>query len=198
MIHHLTGNFFSKNPTQVIIEAGGVGYVVKISLQTWPFIEKREQGMLFIHHHFSGDGIQSLFGFSSMEERMYFIHLLSVNGVGPNTAQLILSYMKTDEIHTAILHGNDLAFKKVKGVGEKTAKRIILDLKDKIQKLSGVNLEAGLKVASSPMDEAMDALLALGFNRLAIQKCIQQLQKDLTHESGVELWIKGALRLLTT
>ena len=131
MYAYIEGKYVFKSPTTVYIDVGGVAYVIHISLNTYSRIESAESGRLYTHLHVKEDA-HTLYGFADEEEKNLFVLLLSVSGIGPNTARIILSSMVPIEVRTAILTDNDLAFKKVKGVGPKTAKRLILDLKDKI------------------------------------------------------------------
>ena len=136
MITHLRGKITFKCPTYVVLETGGVGYQVFISLNTYAQIQDIPSTMLLTHQYIKEDS-HSLYGFLEEKERTLFRLLISVNGVGPTTAQVLLSSIPLDEIRTAILNEQDEIFRKAKGIGPKTAKRIILDLKDKIVKDSG-------------------------------------------------------------
>lgn len=180
----------------MIIDCQGVGYEVRISLYTGTAVEGAETVSLHIYHHFSQDH-QALFGFSTEAERQLFVLLISVSGVGPNTAQLILSYMSPQETEIAIL-GEDIgAFRKVKGVGEKTARRILIDLKDKIQKGSADTLLPLSHKDNRMEDEALSALLALGFPRVQAQKVLTRIKQTGEPASGVEALIRLALRELS-
>jgi holliday junction DNA helicase RuvA len=196
MIALLKGKQIRQSPTSVVVLCGGVGYEIKISLFTSSALEGKEEIELYIHHHFSQDH-QALYGFTTSEERSLFVLLISVSGVGPNTAQLILSYMNPDETRRAIL-GEDLAaFRKVKGVGDKTARRILLDLKDKVQKL-GSEIEIGPANQSNRIgDEALSALVALGFQRVQAQRVLDKVQSSGEPKDSVEVLIRLALRELS-
>lgn len=196
MIAHLRGPVIRRTPTTVVVDVQGVGYDVRISLFTASAIDGQAEVSLLIHHHFSQDH-QALFGFTTEGERQLFIHLLSVSGVGPNTAQLILSYMSPDETAAAIL-GEDLgAFKKVKGVGDKTARRILVDLKDKISKGQGESAVLPTRKDNTLEEEALSALLALGFPRTQAQKAITRVLDQETGAPSVETLIRQVLRALS-
>lgn len=197
MIAYLKGKITHKTPTFIYVECHGVGYHVNISLNTYSKIEGLDEVKIFTYMNVKPED-QSLFGFFDDDERSLFILLISVSGIGVNTARVILSYMDPDELRTAVIHENDAAFRKVKGVGPKTAKRIILDLKDKVIKEMGeeeiilVSPKAG-----GIRSEAISALIALGFPKPAVEKNINAVLKknpDLTH---VENLIKLVLKQMT-
>ena len=196
MIAYLHGKVQRRSLTSMIIDCQGVGYEVRISLYTGTAIEGQEMVSLHIYHHFSQDN-QALFGFATEAERQLFILLISVSGVGPNTAQLILSYMSPHETEIAIL-GEDIgAFRKVKGVGEKTARRILIDLKDKIHKGTGEGQLPTLLRDNRMEDEALSALLALGFPRAQAQKALSRIRQTGNETLSVEALIRLALRELS-
>ena len=170
MYAYISGQYTFKSPTEVYIDVQGVGYHVHISLNTYAQVESLDAGKLYTYLHVKEDA-QILFGFHSEEEKKLFILLLSVSGIGPNTARIILSSMTPLEVRTAILSDNDAAFKKVKGVGPKTAKRVILDLKDKV-KAGGAMVTQSQQMPSSSIDQALEALVALGFQRQKVSKVL--------------------------
>ncbi|MCB9283234.1 MAG: Holliday junction branch migration protein RuvA [Lewinellaceae bacterium] len=196
MIHHIKGQIAFKSPTYVVIEAGGIGYQVFISLNTYARIESLEQVKLLTYFHVKEDG-QSLFGFADEQERTLFILLISVSGIGPATAQLVLSSMSVDEIRSAILAEDDRQFNRVKGIGPKTAKRIILELKDKVQKEVGEDWAPIPAVDNTIRQEALSALIALGFNRIPVQKALNKILKENPEVDTVERLIKMALQQLS-
>ena len=196
MIHHIKGLITFKSPTYVIVEAGGIGYKINISLNTYARIESLEQVKLLTYFHVKEDG-QSLFGFSDEQERSLFTHLISVSGIGPATAQLVLSSMSTDEIRSAILAEDDRQFNRVKGIGPKTAKRIILELKDKVQKDAGEDWTPTTAADNTIRQEALSALIALGFSRIPVQKTLNQIIKENPEVDSVEKLIKLALHKLS-
>ncbi len=195
MIHHIKGNIVFKSPTYVVVETGGIGYQINISLNTYAQIEKLESVKLLTYFHVKEDS-QTLFGFSDNAERTLFVQLLSVSGVGPNTTRVLLSSMTVDEARAAIVGENVAAFKKVKGIGPKTAKQIILDLKDKILKESG-EINTSFSTQNNTLrEEALQALVALGFSKIHIQKVLNKILKAEPQISSVETLIKTALKNL--
>jgi holliday junction DNA helicase RuvA len=194
MYAYIKGRFTYKSPTDVYIEAtSGVGYHLHISLLTYSKIEKMEEGMLYTYLNVKEDDL-SLYGFFDLEEKALFTHLLSVSGIGTNTARIILSSMSPLEIRTAIVTENDIAFNKVKGVGPKTAKRIILDLKDKLRK-TGDAIDSNIVLTNDIGEEAIQALVALGFIKQKVGVVISKL--DRSKFTTVESMIKAALSQLT-
>lgn len=193
MYAYISGQYTFKSPTEVYIDVQGVGYHVHISLNTYAQVESLDAGKLYTYLHVKEDA-QILFGFHSEEEKKLFILLLSVSGIGPNTARIILSSMTPIEVRTAILSDNDAAFKKVKGVGPKTAKRVILDLKDKV-KAGGAMVTQSQQMPSSSIDQALEALVALGFQRQKVSKVLDKLA--LTPEMSTEEVVKKGLQGLT-
>jgi Holliday junction DNA helicase RuvA len=185
-----------KCPTFVVLEAGGVGYQVFISLHTYSQLPDTPTIFLLTHQFIKEDS-HTLYGFSEEKERTLFRLLISVSGVGPTTAQVLLSSISPDEIRSAILNEQDEIFRKAKGIGPKTAKRIILDLKDKMVKDSGEGVFSNNPSYNTIRDEALSALVALGFNRGLVQKAIQQILQDSAPTENVEDLIKKALKLLS-
>ncbi|MEL6122808.1 MAG: Holliday junction branch migration protein RuvA [Bacteroidota bacterium] len=180
MYAYLNGRLETKTPTQVYMDIAGVGYLVHISLHTYSKIESLEATKLYTHLYVKEDAL-TLYGFADPEERELFILLISVSGIGPNTARIVLSSMTPVEVRTAIVTDNDAAFKKVKGVGPKTAKRIILDLQGKIKEGAAI-LDTTAPAADRNVEEAINALVALGFQKAKVQKVIQKLpQRDLSN-----------------
>ncbi len=197
MIDFIKGQIVYKNPAFIIVEtSGGVGYRLNISLNTYAKIEKEETVRLLTHVQIREDA-HVLFGFAEESERVLFQMLISVSGVGPATAQVLLSGMNADEVRSAILGENEAAFNKVKGIGPKTAKRIILDLKDKVKKDGGETLSLNLSSTNNTMrDEALSALMSLGFQRIAVQKVLNKILLEKASVTVEEL-IKTAIRQLT-
>lgn len=193
MIDRLTGRMVEKNAAQCVIDCGGVGYEVNISLQTYERLPQEEAVKLFTHLIVREDA-QILFGFATREERSLFRLLISVSGIGPNTARMILSSMTADELQVTIATGNVAALKRVKGIGAKSAERVIIDLKDKVGKIEGEPefLASGY---NTTRDEALKALEVLGYNRQKASKIIDQaLASD--PQAKVEELIKTALKKL--
>lgn len=195
MISYIKGQITFKNPTFIVVETGGVGYRINISLNTYSEIEKAEQVKILTHFHVKEDS-QTLYGFAEEAERSMFRHLISVSGIGPSTAQTVLSSMNPKDVRDAIIGENVAAFKNVKGIGPKTAKRVILDLKDKLVKDGG---DIPLVVTASGntlREEALSALLALQVNKVQAQKVLNKILKENPNLSKVEDLIRLALRQL--
>lgn len=197
MITYLKGNITYKTPTYIVVETGGVGYRVNISLNTYARIEGLENVKILTHQVIKEDS-HTLYGFADDAERSLFIQLISVSGVGPTTAQLLLSSLNPDELRAAIISEDELTFKRVKGVGPKTAKRIILDLKDKVLKDSGAEGLSSVYAADNTIrEEALSALVALGFARIQVQKALNSIVKEQPTMVSVEELIKTALKKLS-
>jgi len=193
LIAYLQGKLTHKNPAFVYVDCNGVGYHVNISLNTYSRLENLDAVKIMTYMHTNDDG-QSLFGFMDEAERAIFILLISVSGVGPNTARVILSYMTTEEAKSAIVHENVVALNKVKGIGPKTAKRIILDLKDKILKISGDQPLIMSESNNTVRDEALSALVALGFPKNSVEKQLKSILSTNSDIDQVEDIIKLVLK----
>lgn len=195
MIAYLKGQITYKSPTYIFVECMGVGYHVNISLNTYSKLENMDSVKILTYLHVKEDE-QSLYGFIDHDEKNLFVLLISVSGIGVNTARVILSYLTPEEVKNAILHENDFALSKVKGIGPKTAKRIILDLKDKVLKESGDVSQSSFVVSSSQSvkSEALSALMALGFPKPAIEKYMKAMPDSQAEEMQVEDLIKLILK----
>lgn len=196
MIAYLQGKLVFKDPTYVIIDVGGMGYHVKISLQTYSKIKDEEQIRLLTFLHIKEDA-HTLYGFKDEEEKRLFLLLISINGVGPNTGLMILSSLSTEEIEHAILSGDVATIQHVKGIGVKTAQRIILELKDKVGKSSSDSSTVPmgfLKSSNKIREEALQALITLGFPKTAAEKNIAQVLKKTNGEISLEDLIKASLK----
>jgi Holliday junction DNA helicase RuvA len=196
MITYLKGAITFKSPTYIIVEAGGIGYHVNISLATYARVEKLEHVKILTYFHVKEDA-HTLYGFADDEERSLFVHLISVSGIGPATAQVMLSTMNPDEVRAAIIGENEAALRKVKGVGQKTAKQIILDLKSKLVKQGG---EFALQVApanNTMRQEALSALLSLQVNKIQAQKALNKVLSEEPGISSVEELVRRALKQLS-
>ena len=193
MIEHIQGKLVEKNPTSAIIDCNGVGYFINISLNTFSKIPDEENLKLFTHFVVREDA-HLLYGFYEKEEREIFRMLISVNGVGVNTARVILSTLSPSQAQEAILTENVDQLKSVKGIGAKTAQRIILDLRDKIGKNIEIS-DISLPKHNSNKEEALSALEVLGFTRKQSMKVVD---KFLKNEPGltIEELIKSALKVL--
>jgi Holliday junction DNA helicase RuvA len=193
MYEFLQGVLTEKNPTYVVLENNGIGYLVNISLNTFSKIKDLEKTKLFTHFYVREDA-QILYGFADEVERELFRFLLSVSGVGASTARLILSSLSTEEVYAAITQEQSSVLQSVKGVGGKTAQRIVIDLKDKLMK-AGIEHEKVDFSHNTLKDEALSGLLILGFNKSSAEKAINKiLQKDSV--TNVESLIKEALKIL--
>lgn len=193
MYEFLQGVLTEKNPTYVVLENNGIGYLVNISLNTFSKIKDLQKTKLFTHFYVREDA-QILYGFADEVERELFRFLLSVSGVGASTARLILSSLSTEEVYTAITQEQSSVLQSVKGVGGKTAQRIVIDLKDKLMK-AGIEHEKVDFSHNTIKDEALSGLLILGFNKSSAEKAINKiLQKDSV--TNVEGLIKEALKIL--
>lgn len=197
MIAYLKGKLAYKDPTFVIIDISGVGYQVKISLQTYSQIKDEELVMLLTYLHIKEDA-HTLYGFKEENEKKLFLHLISISGVGPNTALMILSSLSSAELENAILHEDARLIQNVKGVGAKTAQRIILELKDKIKKESFGDAGTQVSAFASPnnkiKEEALQALLTLGFQRPVAEKNIATVLKKTGPDISLEELIKASLK----
>jgi holliday junction DNA helicase RuvA len=195
MIAFLKGEFVKKTPSYIHVDVNGVGYEVQISLNTYSMIQDKDKGLLFTHLIVREDA-HILFGFSSLSEKDMFLQLLAVSGIGANTARVMLSYMKPDELSRSIIQGNVKELEGIKGIGKKTAERIVVELRDKLAKQP---IEFDLNISTSKgntlTNDALNALVALGINRQAAD---QAIQKALAHDPtmGLELLIKKALQIL--
>lgn len=197
MIAYLNGEITYKTPTFIYVECNGVGYHVNISLNTYSKIEGLTKIKIFTYMNVREDD-QSLYGFFDDDERSIFVLLISVSGIGVNTARVILSYMNPDEIRSAILHDNAHAFSKAKGVGPKTAKRIILDLKDKVVKEIGLEQTVPVSMSVQPIQqEAVSALVALGFPKPIVDKNVRQIISKQPDIESVQELIKIALKQMS-
>jgi len=193
MISYIKGLISFKNPAFIIVETGGIGYRINISLHTYSKIEKSETVKILTHLQVKEDS-HTLYGFAEESERQLFRHLISVSGIGPNTAQTMLSSMSPEEARAAIIGENVAAFKKVKGIGPKTAKRLILDLRDKLLKDGGDIPVVVPGTNNTLRDEALSALVSLGFNRIQSQKVVAKILKEQSDIKSVEDLIRLALR----
>ena len=198
MIHHLHGRLVEKHPTYVVVECGGVGYYVAISLTTFDQLGDNE--LVKIHTHMVvREDAQLLFGFASEEERTLFLLLVGVNGVGANTARLILSAMDPATASLAISSGDVDAMKRVKGIGAKTAQRIIVDLQDKVMDSGGAgSVPSGTSQVShnTIKNDALGALTSLGFDKTKCNKVLDHLINSMGNSATLEVLIKAALREL--
>ncbi len=196
MITYIKGTLAEKNPAYIVIEtAGGVAYFLHISLNTFSQIKDEKELKLLTHFVVKEDS-QSLYGFYEEEERTLFRMLISVNGIGPNTALLILSSLTISEVVNAISTENVRTIQAVKGVGTKTAQRIIIDLKNKIAKTSFTNQDNFSFNNNNNKIEALSALVSLGFAKNPAEKVLDKIIKEGGTDLSIEDLIKRALKLL--
>ena len=191
MIGSLNGRLIEKNPTELLIECSGVGYEVKISLNTFTQLTDSEQIKLHTKLIVREDA-QILYGFFTKEEREMFNYLISVSGIGPNTAMIMLSSLVPEEIAHAIQTDDVITIQGIKGIGAKTAQRVIIDLKGKVIKFSSGSETFVLKGNKTRFD-ALNALVSLGFDKKSTEKVLDKIDSG---EQTVEQLIKEALRLL--
>lgn len=196
MISYIKGAIAHKTPTYIVVEAGGIGYHINISLQTYAQIEKLETVKILTYLHIKEDS-HTLYGFSEAVERTLFVHLISVSGVGPSTAQLVLSSMRSEEVRAAIISEDVGAFRRVKGIGAKTAQRVILDLKDKLLKDAGDEPILLSPKDNTLRDEALSALVTLGFSRPQAQKALNKILREQPAIAKSEELIRQALKELS-
>jgi Holliday junction DNA helicase RuvA len=196
MIEYIRGELTELTPAQAVVEAAGIGYGLGISLNTYSAIQGKKEIKLFVYEAIREDAYV-LFGFATKQERQLFLLLISVSGIGANTARMILSEMTPAELCNVISSGNDKMLKGVKGIGLKTAQRIIVDLKDKILSSGAAqSLPANGTVAAvnnKVTDEAVSALTMLGFAPVASQKVVVAILKE-TPDAPVEVVVKMALK----
>ena len=193
MIAHLQGRMVEKLPTEVVIDCNGVGYQVNISLHTYSLLPQSENVKLFTHLLIKEDA-HTLFGFIEKSEKELFKLLISVSGVGAGTARTMLSSLNPKQVINAVGSGDVATIQSVKGIGAKTAQRVILDLKDKVLKLYDIE-EVSVSDYNTNKDEALSALEVLGFNKKLAEKAIDKIVKE-TPDANVETIIKQALKNL--
>lgn len=192
MIGYLKGNLSLKDPTFVIIDVNGVGYEVRISLYTFSKLKDLDTCLLYTHLHVKEDA-HTLYGFSGREEKSIFLQLISISGVGPNTALMINSSLTVEELKSAILNEDVAIIQRVKGIGSKTAHRIILELKDKIKK-EGIESGSTTPGSNTLRVEALSALLTLGINKNVAEKSIHAILTRSGNEITLEELIKLVLK----
>ncbi|MBO4601983.1 MAG: Holliday junction branch migration protein RuvA [Salinivirgaceae bacterium] len=191
MYEYIQGRIAELTPAFVVIDNGGIGYMILISLNTYTSLSGKEQAIVFTHYIVREDA-QLLYGFASKTEREVFRLLLTVSGVGANTARMVLSSLSASELRDAVLTGNVAMIKSIKGVGQKTAERIIVDLKDKIGKTEA-NTDFLFAQSNTNREEALSALVALGFQKNVVEKLLDKLLKE-NPTMQVEEMVKKALK----
>ncbi|TKK69203.1 Holliday junction branch migration protein RuvA [Ilyomonas limi] len=193
MIAFVRGNFIIKSPAQVIVDVNGVGYELQISLNTYTAIANSSSGQLSTYLHIT-ENAQTLFGFHDNREKELFLQLISVSGVGASTARMMLSGMKPDEIVKAIVQGNVKQLESIKGIGKKTAERLIVELKDKLSKGSTANLDAFVPQSNTIEVDALNALTSLGIGRPLAEAALKKALKNATSNTPLEELIRISLK----
>lgn len=196
MIDYIKGDVAELNPAYVVIETVGIGYGIHITLPAYSALQQQKTAKLFIYESIREDA-HVLFGFLTQAERQLFLLLISVSGIGANTARMILSSYSAQEIQEMIASGNVAALNSIKGIGTKTAQRIIVDLKDKIIKVAGMSEQMPISVSANSLikDEAVSALVMLGFNSATSQKAVTKILNEQA-DIQVEQLIKLALKMM--
>ena len=194
MIASLTGNFIIKTPSYIHVDVQGVGYEVQISLNTFTRIQDLKQGTLLTHLQIKEDG-HTLFGFAEQAEKELFVQLINVNGVGASTARMMLSSMQPQELRNAIASGNTVALEKIKGIGRKSAERIILELRDKMVKL-GHDVTVGGFAHQSIDHDALNALIALGIQKNTAESALKKVRAASPEDNTIESLIKKSLQFI--
>ena len=192
MYEFIEGEIVERSPAHLVVKAGSIAYLLHVSVNTFSNLGTSETAKLYLHHVVREDA-QLLFGFANKQEREVFRLLISVSGVGANTARLILSSMTPAEVSTSILSGNVVALQNVKGIGAKSAQRIIVDLRDKVGKASERD-DLFHPQDNTVREEALSALVALGFPRKTVEKSLTKVMQG--EEQSVEEVVKGALKLM--
>jgi len=194
MYDFLVGTVTSKTATHMVVECNGIGFLVNISLNTYGRVAEGHQQKVYVHFSVKEDA-HTLYGFADETERRLFRQLISVNGVGPATARMALSSLSPDELEHAIVTGNTPVIQAIKGIGAKSAQRIIIDLKDRIRRPEGLPVPGGAPVAG-PRQEALSALITLGFAKGVAEKSVDAALRKGGTDQGVEDLIKAALNAI--
>ena len=194
MYAYIDGKLVFKSPAYIIVEAGGIGYHINISLNTYSSLASAERCKIFTWLHVKEDA-QTIYGFADEGERKLFLHLISVSGIGPNTGRMMLSSITPVEIQQAIVQADINLIQRIKGIGAKTAQRLVLELQDKLKKEGGDSLITVFKNVTAK-DEALSALVMLGFAKAAAEKALDSALRGATEDLTVEKLIKIALKNL--
>ena len=194
MISFIKGQLVNKNPAFVVMDCAGIGYHINITLNTFEKIRSWESGKLYTHLSIREDA-HTLYGFFDETERDLFIQLISVSGVGPSTGRVMLSSIQPNDFVQAILHEDVALIQSIKGIGPKTAKRLILELKDKLAKNQDYDLDSSVS-HNTRHSEALSALSTLGFNKSDAEKTIRRVQKEHGNQLPIEELIKLCLKAL--
>jgi Holliday junction DNA helicase RuvA len=194
MIAFVRGQFVVKTPARIVVDVNGVGYDLQVSLNTYAAISNKESGLLFTYLHIT-ENAHTLYGFAELTEKELFLQLISVSGVGATTARMMLSGMKPEEITRAIVQGNTRQLESIKGIGKKSAERLIVELKDKL----GKQALQGPAMAGMPHSvdaDAVNALVALGIGRPMAEQAVKKTMGFLAADASLETIIKEALKNL--
>jgi Holliday junction DNA helicase RuvA len=194
MIAFVRGQFAVKTPARIVVDVNGVGYDLQVSLNTYSAISNKDSGLLFTYLHIT-ENAHTLYGFAELAEKEMFLQLISVSGVGASTARMMLSGMRPEEIARAIVQGNTRQLESIKGIGKKSAERLIVELKDKLGKHS---IETASAVNSIPAkdQDAVNALIALGIGRPMAEQAVKKTLSGSDSEASLEEIIKQALKNL--
>lgn len=195
MIAFVRGQFAVKTPARVVVDVNGVGYELQISLNTYSAISNQESGQLFTYLHIT-ENAQTLFGFADVIEKEIFLHLISVSGVGAATARMMLSGMRPDEIAQAIVQGNTKQLEGIKGIGKKSAERLVLELRDKLGKQAISSSPLSSPAPASVDADAVTALVSLGIGKALAENAVKKTMGALASDASLETIIKHALKNL--
>ncbi|MEZ5196074.1 MAG: Holliday junction branch migration protein RuvA [Bacteroidales bacterium] len=199
MYAFVEGKLVEKNPAYAVVECGGIGYMINISLNTFSQLKDRNNFRLYTHMAIKNEATTPvgfvLYGFGDEQERQLFRHLISVSGVGHSTALLMLSSLSSDKIYNAIVNSDTATLQSVKGIGAKSAQRIIIDLKDKLEK-GKISSEFINIVYNTNKDEALSGLTVLGFHKVAAEKALNKVLSKQGADLPIEELIKEALKIL--
>ncbi len=199
MYAYIEGKLTDKNPAYAIIDCNGIGYMINISLNTFSKLKNKDQFRLYTHLSIKNEATTPvgfvLYGFADETERHLFRQLISVSGVGNTTALLMLSSLSPEKLHAAIVENNAALLQSVKGIGAKSAQRIIIDLKDKLEK-NKLSAEFVSSEHNTNKDEALSALTMLGFNKVSSEKALRKIMEKQGEELPIETLIKEALKIL--
>lgn len=194
MIAFVTGKFVYKSPAIVHVDVNGIGYEVQISLNTYSKIQSLEHGSLYTWLHIKEDA-HTLYGFFDIAEKKLFTQLISVNGVGTSTARMMLSAMQPDELAQAIMKGDTFRLEKIKGIGKKSAERIVLELKNKLGR-QGTETPGSALIYNTLEQDALNALVALGIVRNIAENAIKKASASAPSSENLETLIKNALQFI--
>ena len=198
MYYFIRGKYVIKSPALVVIESGGVGYEIKVSLNTYTQLKDLKEGLLYTYFHVKED-IQQLYGFSTEEEKQLFVLMIGISGIGPSTALMVFSSLSVEEFKNAVLNGSVGTIQSVKGIGGKTAQRLILELKDKMGKEASKGLGdttlVGQPDRNAMREEALAALIKLGIPRATAEKNLSKVLKNSPNDMNIEELIKMSLRI---